>query len=162
MLSDLTVDPFLDTSGDYYPLSSIETTQYPYSTSSTTYYQPTYQPTPSVQPTASAGDEWLPLGVFAVAQSASAAAYANRFIQLAINKNGEIAGVLYNSSTDAAQDLTGMVDQSSQKAYWSLASRTASPIASTGIYNLTEDQTPINVHFSDGSDQTWTLVRLQQ
>lgn len=107
-------------------------------------------------------EEWLPLGVFAVANNASAASYTNRFLQLAVNRKGEIAGVLYNSTTDAAQDLTGMVDPKSQQVYWSMANKSDSPIASTGLYNLTEDQTPINVHFIDGSDQTWTLVRLKQ
>lgn len=106
--------------------------------------------------------DWLSFGVFAVLSIANAAPPTHRFVQLSLNRSGEIAGVLYNSLTDAAQDLTGMVDPINQKAYWSLANRTNSPIASTGIYNLTEDQTPINVHFADNSDQTWVLVRLQQ
>src|SRR5262249_3971873 len=116
----------------------------------------------TAQTTATAEGDWLPLGVFAVGRDADAAAQTNRFVQLAINRSGEIAGVLYNSSTDQARDLVGKVDTNSQKAYWSLSNQTDSPIASTGIFNLTEDQTPINVHFSDGSDQTWTLVRLKQ
>lgn len=145
---------YYDDSGYAYPLSSAESI-YPYSTT-------TIQTPQSPQEFTSSGDDWLPLGVFAVANNANAAVYTNRFIQLAINRNGEIAGVLYNSSTDAAQDLTGMVDSNSQLAYWSMDDRIDSPIASTGIYNLTEDQTPINVHFADGSEQTWTLVRLQQ
>lgn len=120
------------------------------------------QPAGTTETSTSTNEEWLPLGVFAVAKNAEAAAYTNRFIQLAINREGEIAGVLYNSTTDAAQDLTGMVVPTTQKAYWSLDNQSDSPIASTGIYNLTQDETPINVHFSDGSDQTWTLVRLQQ
>ena len=116
----------------------------------------------SAQTTASTDEDWLSLGVFAVASDATAAAQTNRFIQLAISHTGEIAGVLYNSTTDSAQDLAGMVDPNSQQVYWSMSNRIDSPIASTGIYNLMEDQTPINVHFADGSDQTWTLVRLQQ
>lgn len=154
---------YYDDGGYVYPLSSAESTYvYPYSTT-TTYSQPVQtQPAQIDQSIVSTGEDWLPLGVFAVANDANAAIYTNHFIQLAINRSGEIAGVLYNSTTDDAQDLTGMVDSASQKAYWSMANRTDSPIASTGIYNLTEDQTPINVHFTDGSDQTWTLVRLQQ
>lgn len=135
---------------------------YPLSTT-TTYAQPVQTlPVQIDQSTMSTHEDWLPLGVFAVASNANTAAYTNRFIQLAINCNGEIAGVLYNSTTDAAQDLIGMIDPTSQKAYWLMANRTDSPIASTGIYNLTEDQTPINVYFTDGSNQIWTLVRLQQ
>lgn len=164
---------YYDEGGYAYPLTSAETyytypygTTTPYSTntpySTTTTQSQPVQPVQSTQTTAESGGDWLPLGVFAVASNANAAAQTNRFMQLALNRSGEIAGVLYNSVTDAAQDLTGMVDPNSQKAYWSMADRTNSPIASTGIYNLTEDQTPVNVHFADGSDQTWTLVRLQQ
>lgn len=152
---------YYDEGGYAYPLSTAESTYaYPYST---TYSQPVQtQPAQIDQSAVSTDEDWLPLGVFAVASNANTAAQTNHFMQLAINRSGEIAGVLYNSTTDAAQDLTGMVDSTSQKAYWTMANRTDSPIASTGIYNLTEDQTPINVHFTDGSDQTWTLVRLQQ
>lgn len=149
---------YYDDGGYAYPITTTEST-----------YSPTViqsqdiqtQPTQSIQNTATAGDDWLSLGVFAVANNADAAAYTNHFIQLAINRNGEIAGVLYNSTTDTARELTGMVDPTSQIAYWSMANRADSPIASTGIYNLTEDETPINVHFADGSDQTWSLVRLK-
>ncbi len=149
---------YYDDAGYAYPLTTSEyTSAAPYSTPVTTEMQ-----TPQTDVSISTEEEWLPLGVFAVANNADEAPYTNRFIQLAINRNGEIAGVLYNSTTDTAQDLTGMVDPTSQQAYWSMADQTDSPIASTGIYNLTEDQTPINVHFTDGSEQTWTLVRLQQ
>lgn len=153
---------YYDDGGYTYPLSTTDSA-YAYPSSTTeTYSEPLQTQSAPIDPnTASTNEEWLPLGVFAVANNANAAAYTNRFIQLAINRSGEIAGVLYNSTTDTAQDITGMVDPTSQKTYWSMANRTDSPIASTGIYNLTEDQTPINVHFSNGSDQTWTLVRLQ-
>lgn len=150
---------YYDDGGYAYPLSTAESTYaYPYSATTTAQTQPAQ----GAQPPASTGGDWLPLGVFAVASDPHTAAQTNRFIQLAINRSGEIAGVLYNSATDAAQDLTGIVNNDTQKAYWSLANRPGAPVASTGVYNLTEDQTPINVHFIDGSDQTWTLVRLQQ
>ena len=167
--------PYYYDAGSYaYPLTTTESTYaYPNTTTESNYANPysmgttpsqpvQTQPTQSAQTTASTGGDWLPLGVFAVASNANYVAQTNRYIQLAINRSGEIAGVLYNSATDSAQDLTGMVDPNSQKAYWFMANRADSPIASTGIYNLTEDQTPINVHFADGSDQTWTLVRIQQ
>lgn len=144
---------YYDDGGYAYPITPTEST-YP-SQSTASQIQP-------AQTTAIAEADWLPLGVFAVASDANAAAHTNRFIQLAINRSGEMAGVLYNSATDAAQDLTGTLNHETQKAYWSLANRPGAPVASTGIYNLTEDQTPINVRFSDGSDQTWALVRLQQ
>lgn len=150
--------PITDTSGT--TTSSYNTT--PMQSYTTTPSQPTWpQPVQNTQTTQVEGD-WLPLGIFAVSSQANAAAQTNRFLQLAINRNGEISGVLFNSATDAAQDLIGTVNSNTQMAYWSLANRPGAPVASTGIYNLTEDQTSINVRFSDGSNQTWTLVRLQQ
>lgn len=145
---------YYDDSG-YYPVTPAEYVEPVQYSSSTT--QTAVAPAP-----APIEGDWLPLGVFALANNAQSAAYSKRFIQLAINRSGELAGVLYNPSTDDAKDLVGMVDKDSQRAYWSISNKLDSPIASTGIYNLTEDQTPINVHFSDGSDQTWALVRLQQ
>lgn len=154
---------YYDYGGYTYPVTISESTYvYPYSTTTTITQPVQTQPAQSAQATAATGEDWLPLGVFAVENDANAPAQTNRFIQLAINRSGEIAGVLYNSATDDAHDLTGMVDPNSQQAYWSMADRTDSPIASTGIYNLTEDKTPVNVHFADGSDQTWTLLRLKQ
>lgn len=159
---------YYDDGGYSYPITTTESTYAYPSTTTTTTSQPMVtqpvqtQPQQNVQTTAATTEEWLPLGVFAVANDANAAAQTNRFMQLAINRSGEIAGVLYNYITDDAQDLTGMVDANTQKAYWSLDDQMDSPIASTGIYNLTEDQTPINVHFADGTDQTWVLVRLKQ
>lgn len=153
--------PYYYDEGYAYPLTSTEPLYSDSSYSSTTSSVQT-QPEQNIQTNAATDADWLPLGVFAVSNNSSTAVYAHRFLQLAINRKGEIAGVLYNSTTDTAQDLTGMVDPASQKAYWSLANQVDSPIASTGIYNLTTDKTPITVHFPDGMDQTWTLVRLQQ
>lgn len=152
---------YYDEGGYAYPVTASESAPAYSSSSITEPYQPVQMYSAQGTPAPTAGD-WLPLGVFAVAHNANAAAQSNRFIQLALNRSGEIAGVLYNSLTDAAQDLTGRIDSNTQKAYWSLTSGTGSPIASTGLYNLTEDQTPVNVHFLDGTDQTWALVRLQQ
>lgn len=152
---------YYDDAGYAYSLSPEESTYVdPYNTSTSSSQPAQTQPGQSAQTTASASEDWLPLGVFAVASNANTATQTDRFIQLAINRSGEIAGVLYNSETDVAQDLTGTVNDDTQKAYWSLADQPGAPVASTGIYNLTEDQTPINVHFSDGSDQTWILVRV--
>lgn len=161
---------YYDDGGYAYPIATDEST-YDYSSppDASTYTSPSdttppvqTQPLLSGQTTAPAAGDWLPLGVFAIASDANTAAQTNRFIQLALNRDGEIAGVLYNSLTDAAKDLTGTVNNSTQMAYWSLANQPGAPVASTGIYNLTQDETPVNVHFSDGSDQVWILVRLQQ
>lgn len=146
---------YYDDDGYAYPLTANE-----YATNTTTTTQS--QPVENDRTIVSTSEEWIPLGVFALANNANEASQTDQFMQLSMNRTGEIAGVLYNSTTDQAQDLVGTVDNNSQKAYWSLADQKDSPIASTGIYNLTEDETSIQVHFPNGSNQTKTLVRLQQ
>ncbi len=143
---------YYDNGGYSYPVTTTEYASYSYPTTTSA---PAYSaPAPE--------SDWLPLGVFAVASNAAGAATSSRFIQLAVNRNGEIDGVYYNAATDTTQDLAGTVDAKTQMASWSLSDKPNSPIASTGLYNLTEDETPISVHFSDGTEQTWTLVRIQQ
>lgn len=106
------------------------------------------------------GGEWVPLGVFTIASSIDEAGVSNRIIQLAINRTGELSGVFYNTATNTTHTITGKVVPETQRAYWSLTDRADSPILSTGIYNLTEEQTPVQVYFPNGSGQIWTLVRL--
>lgn len=152
---------YYDYQGNAYPITVSDSSYvYPYPTTTTSYV--VSEPTTSYAAVEPTGGDWLPLGVFAVGSDVNAVAQTNRFIQLAINKSGEIAGVFYNSTTDQAHDLVGMVDPANQKAYWYLENYTGSPVVSTGIYNLTEEQTAVNVEFSGGVTQQWILVRLQQ
>jgi hypothetical protein len=121
-----------------------------------------YSYTP-VQPTSSEqGDDWMSLGVFAAGKDAESAGYTNLFFELALNRNGDIAGTFFNSGADQTYLLEGDVDQSTQEAAWTLDNVAGSPIMSTGLYNLTQDVAPLRVRFSNGEEQYWTLVRLQQ
>jgi len=58
--------------------------------------------------------------------------------------------------------LDGVVDQNSQLALWKVSDNINSPIMAAGLFNFTQVVVPVQVHFSDGSNQTWVLVRLQQ
>jgi hypothetical protein len=108
------------------------------------------------------GDQWLPLGVFAVSNSMEQASSSNRFLQLAMDRDGMIEGAVYNALTDKLQNVTGIVDKNSQQVTLLLANDINSPIATTGLYNLTEDSTPLAVAFNDGTTQTWALLRLEE
>ncbi|MCE5316608.1 MAG: hypothetical protein LLG04_04515, partial [Parachlamydia sp.] len=112
-------------------------------------------------PAEAAGD-WLSLGVFVAARSEDDAAYSPMFVQLAINKEGDLAGTYYNAARDQIYPLDGLVDRESQQAVWKMSDDPDSPIMTTGLFNLTQDVAPIQVHFSDGSDQSWVLVRLSR
>ncbi|MFH0957306.1 MAG: hypothetical protein V1897_01245 [Pseudomonadota bacterium] len=106
-------------------------------------------------------EDWLPLGVFALSQGN--AAQSNMVLQLALNKNGELAGTFYNTTTDAARPVRGMVDKKSQRAAWTFADgKNTDIIMETGIYNLTQDQTEALVHFGKDKTQQWLMVRLNE
>lgn len=106
--------------------------------------------------------DWLPLGVFAVGKDENALTNASMFLQLALNKNGDIAGTYYNALTDKTYQVDGLVDNQTQVTAIKMSDNPSSPILKTGIYNLTQDQTPVTVFFPNGSQQTWQMVRLQQ
>lgn len=114
------------------------------------------------QPIAAAPVEgdWLPLGVFAVGSSPQEAAYSTIFMQLAVNKQGDIAGTYFNSATGQAFEMDGDVDSQTQLATWQISQGASPAILVTGIYNLTQDVASVQVTFPGGSVQNWTLVRI--
>lgn len=104
--------------------------------------------------------EWLPLGVFALTQDGDADAVPNMFLQLAVSKEGIIAGTYQNKSTGKAEAVEGMVDQKSQRVAWTIAGKNT-PIVETGFSNLTRNETGTLVHFADGTTQQWLMVRVE-
>src|SRR5262249_43371015 len=70
---------------------------------------------PAQQP---AADDWMPLGVFAVTQDGESSADPTMFLQLAVSKQGVLAGSLHNTITDSDTPIEGAVDGQSQRAAW--------------------------------------------
>jgi hypothetical protein len=105
--------------------------------------------------------EWLPLGVFAISQDK--ATDSNMLLQLAVNKQGVIQGTYYNTATDIARPVKGMVDKQTQRAAWTFADgKNTDIVMETGIYNLTQDQAEALIHFGKDKTQQWMMVRLPQ
>ena len=104
----------------------------------------------------------MPLGVFAVTHDGQpTGADPTMYLQLAVSKQGVIAGTLQNTATGTCK----------RSKAWSTRRRSAPPgrpsgktrpIMETGIVNLTQDTTPALVHFADGTTQQWLLVRLDK
>lgn len=108
-------------------------------------------------------EDWLPLGTFVVGSSAESTPYSNLVVQLALNRQGYISGTFYNAGTDQTYQIEGSVDKSSQQAVWKLSNNPDSPVAHTGLYNLTQDLVNIVVYFpKSGTYQSRVLVRVQQ
>ena len=106
--------------------------------------------------------EWMPLGVFALTPDGQKSGPdPTLFVQLAISKEGIIAGTFNNTATNQTQPIEGMADKTSQRAAWTVAGKTR-PIMETGIVNLTENTAPALVHFADGQTQQWLMVRLEE
>ena len=113
-------------------------------------------------PTTPESGEWLPLGVFALTEDGEASGTEpTLFMQLAISKQGVIAGIFQNLATGQEQTLEGMADKKSQRVAWCVKGQQR-PIIETGISNLTQDSTPVLIHFADGPTQRWLLVRLPE
>ncbi len=106
--------------------------------------------------------QWLPLGVFAITpDEKTSGAPPTLFLQLAVDKQGLVAGTFYNQATDQAREVEGLVDKQSQRTAWTLKGEKW-PVMETGIANLTKDEVPVLVHFEDGTTQQWLLIRLEE
>jgi hypothetical protein len=102
--------------------------------------------------------EWLPLGVFGVV--AAGQSNADKLFQLAVNKAGLIRGNYYDLLSDQVLAIEGAVDAKTQRAAWHAKDKPG-VVVETGIYNLTNDEVPVLVHFAPDDTQQRTLVRLQ-
>ena len=83
------------------------------------------------------------------------------FLQLVVSKEGIVNGTVQNTASNETQNIEGAVDTKSQRAAWVVSGKT-SPIMETGIYNLTKDNAPALLHFSEGQTQQWLTVRLDE
>jgi hypothetical protein len=105
--------------------------------------------------------DWLPLGVFALTSEDTGDSQA--VIQLAVNKQGVIAGTYYNEANQVNRPIQGTVDFKTQRAAMSFAdNKNTDRVLETGIENLTKDEAPALLHFGAEQSQPVLLVRLKQ
>jgi hypothetical protein len=114
-------------------------------------------PLPPTDPNQSA--EWMPLGVFALAQEDKGDPVM--FFQLSINREGILSGAFQSTITNDTRPIAGQVDKASQRAAWRIGDNTET-IFETTLGNLTQDVSPIAVHFGNSRTQTWLLVRMPE
>jgi hypothetical protein len=108
----------------------------------------------------SQNEEWLPLGVFAVIGEPTQT-QTDKVVQLAMNKEGVIRGNLQDSLADKVMPVVGAVDKKTQRVAIKLEGND-SVVVETGLYDLTNDEVPVLVHFGSDRQETRTLVRLKQ
>ena len=103
-------------------------------------------------------EEWQSLGVWAMVQGTEI--QANKILQLAVSKTGVIGGNYYDALTESTLPVQGSVDQESQRAAW-IIGENEEVVYETGIYNLTQEETEMLIHFGQDNTQQWSLVRLE-
>lgn len=105
-----------------------------------------------------ADQDWMALGTFAVVTS-DKDANPTRILQLAVDKQGIISGTMHNSSTNQTYVVQGRVDKETQRVAFTIGDK-SDVIMETGIYNLTQQQTPVLVHYGTDRTENYLLVRL--
>ncbi len=103
--------------------------------------------------------DWMPLGTFGLA-STQDNTQPDVVLQLAISKEGLVSGTSYNSANQTENTVSGRVDPTTQRLAIHFGDDD-NIVLETGLYNLTQDSTPVLIHFGTLTTQTWFLVRLQ-
>jgi len=103
--------------------------------------------------------EWKSLGVFGLVQGAQSDPTA--MFQLATNEDGTIAGNFSDLLSGNTQQVKGSVDKQTQRAAWTVGDN-KDTVYEAGIYNMTQEQCPVLVHFGSDRTQQYLLVRLKQ
>ena len=80
---------------------------------------------------------------------------------MAVNKDGIISGTLYNRRTDKTDAIQGSVDKETQRVALRFG-ESETVVAETGLYNLTQDEAPLLVHFGTETQDNYLLVRLPE
>jgi hypothetical protein len=104
-------------------------------------------------------EKWQSLGIFAMAKGDETT--SNDIFQLALNTDGVLRGNYYNAVTDSTTPLSGSLDKKTQRVAWTLEGKPAT-VFDTGIYNLTQDETTMLVHFGKDRTEQYKLFRVQQ
>jgi len=108
---------------------------------------------------ANAEGEFLPLGTFAVSTSMDEKDPV-RVIQLAVDKNGIVTGTMFNRETDKTYPVVGRVDKGTQRVAFTIGDN-KDVVLETGLFNLTQEQTPVLVHNGPDQNETYLFARLE-
>ena len=115
---------------------------------------------PPVSQEQAAQAEWMPLGTFAVSMNEKDTR-PSMVTQLAVSREGIVSGMLYNVDTDQTQVIQGQVDKETQRVAFRIGEN-ETIVAETGLYNLTQDEAPVLVHFGPDQIERYLLVRLEE
>lgn len=104
-------------------------------------------------------EEWLPLGIFAVVVNETQT-QTDKVVQLALNKEGVIRGNYHDVLSDKVTPVRGAVDKQTQRVALKIEGNNEL-VVETGLYNLTNDEAPVLVHFGSDRQEQRIFIRLQ-
>ena len=81
------------------------------------------------------------------------------FFQLSVNREGLMSGAFQSTLTNESKQVAGKVDKASQRAAWRIGDN-GKTIYETTLANLTQEVSPIAIHFDGNRTQTWLMVRM--
>lgn len=102
--------------------------------------------------------EWLPLGNFAFS-AREQDLRPTRVVQLAVNKQGIVSGMLYNQTTDKCLPIQGQLDRELQRVAFRLGGNRQT-VLETGLYDLTQEDIPVLIHLGPNQTENGLLVRM--
>jgi hypothetical protein len=108
---------------------------------------------------AAAQGEWQPLGVFALVKDDQSD--ASMMFQIAINRDGIIAGNYFNQLTSESTEINGKLDRKTQRVSFTIG-QNSSTVFDTSIGNLMKENSPILVHYGPDRTQQMALIRLKK
>lgn len=117
------------------------------------------QPPAPTPPAEGKPAEWLPLGVFALAQEEKGEPVM--FFQISVNREGLISGGYENAITGDQKMIAGQVDKETQNVAWRIGDNKTTVLTTT-LANLTQDVSTVAIHFGGDRVQTWLLVRMPE
>ncbi len=101
----------------------------------------------------------MPLGVFALSQEEKGDPVM--FFQISVNRAGVITGAYKSIISEDQRPIAGQVDKASQRVAWRIGENKET-IFVTSLANLTQDVSPLAIHFGAERTQTWLLVRMPE
>jgi hypothetical protein len=117
------------------------------------------QPPPPLPPAPGEQPQWMSLGVFALAQEEKGDPVL--FLQLSVNREGTISGAYKSTLTDDQRPVAGEVDTTTQQVAWRIGDNTQTVFVTT-LANLTQDVSPLTIHFGKTRTQVWLLIRMPE
>jgi hypothetical protein len=105
--------------------------------------------------------DWMPLGTFTMATSQDET-NPPRVMQLAFdNKQQLISGTVFNRQSQNLYTVQGRVDPETQRVAFTIGND-PNIVMETGLYNLTQQETPLLAHFGPTQTKTYLLVRMPE